>query len=259
MVPSPRTVDDDLLARVTALRADGLTPKEIARSLSLRPSIVTPLIRQIARRAAAGEPEVIGCWVSPGWRRNLHIHGHHDWLDVPATDDGAEGLAGVVVARHERPYPVSAAGYLVDTYCLGVKNALGPRSMSDSDLPTFLRRFFAAFGGDAVPLEASLELTRHLVWGAVQHARRLGFGPHPDLAPVSGHLGTWDETSAITFGHDGVPYYVRAAGQRPRGHPYPHPHRRRRQLPLPHRGRLSPSHQCGFSSNVPIGLLSAVA
>jgi DNA-binding NarL/FixJ family response regulator len=41
MVPSPRTADDDLLARVAALRADGLTPKEIARSLDLRPSTVT--------------------------------------------------------------------------------------------------------------------------------------------------------------------------------------------------------------------------
>jgi hypothetical protein len=114
----------------------------------------------------------------------------------------------VVVARRERPYRVSAAGYLVDTYCLGVKDALGPRSMSDSELPAFLRRFFAAFGGDTVPLKVPLELARHLVWGAVDHARRLGFEPHPDFAPVTGHLGTWDETSAITFGRDGVPYYV---------------------------------------------------
>lgn len=208
MVPSPRTVEDDLLARVAALRADGLTPKEIARSLGLRPSAVTPLIRQIARRAAATEPEVTGCWVSPGWRRNLHVNSHDDWPDVPATDEGAEGLAGVVVARRERPYRASVAGYLVDTYCLGVKDALGPRSMSDSDLPAFVRRFFAAFGGDTGPLEVPLELARHLVWGAVDHAKRLGFQPHPDFAAVSGHLGTWDETSAITFGRDGVPFYV---------------------------------------------------
>ena len=213
-MPSQRNLDDDLLARVAALRADGLTPKEIARSLELRPSVVTPLIRQVARRAAGTEPEITGCWVSQGWRRNLRIHGHHDWPDAAATDNGAEGLAGVVVARRERPHRTSVAGYLVDTYCLGVKDALGPKSMSESDLPAFLRRFFAAFGDD--PLKAPPELARHLVWGAVDHARRLGFEPHPDFAPVSGHLGTWDETSAITFGRDGVPYYVSGPHDNPR-------------------------------------------
>ena len=69
--------------------------------MGLRPSTVTPLIRQIACRAAATEPEVTGCWVSPGWRRHLHIPGHDDWPDVPGIDDGAEGLAGVVDAASD--------------------------------------------------------------------------------------------------------------------------------------------------------------
>jgi hypothetical protein len=125
--------------------------------------------------------------------------------NVPATDTGAEGLAGVAVARRERRYRVSVAGYLVDTYCLGLKDALGPQSMSDSDLPAFLRRFYAAFGDDTGPLAVPLGLARHLVWGAVEHAKRLGFQRHPDFAAVSGHLGTWDETSAITFGRDASP------------------------------------------------------
>jgi hypothetical protein len=200
--------DDDLLTRVTALRAQGRTPKEIARALGLRPAAVTPLIRQVARQTAPTEPEVIGCWVSPGWRLDLRIEGHDDWPDVPAADDGVAGLAGVVVARRLRPHRVTVAGYLVDTYCLGVKNALGPESMSESDLPAFLRRFFAAFDAGDAPIEAPLELARHLVWGAVEFARGLGFPPHPDFALVSDHLGAWNETSAITFGRDGVPLYI---------------------------------------------------
>ncbi|MDN5859893.1 MAG: helix-turn-helix domain-containing protein [Pseudonocardia sp.] len=201
-----RTVDADLLARVAALRADGLTPKEIARSLGLRPSAVTPLIGQIARQTTT-EPEVTGCWISPGWRRNLLLDGHDDWPDLPTIEDGTEGLVGVVVARRDRRHRLSVAGYLVDTFCLGVKDALGPRSISDRDLPAFRSGYFAAFG-DADPLEVPLELARHLVWGAVDHARRLGFAPHPDFEPVSGHLGTWDETSAIGFGRDGFPFYI---------------------------------------------------
>ena len=111
---------------------------------------------------------------------------------------------------------MSVCGYLVDVYCLGVKDALGPDVMNDRDLPAFLRMFFSAFGDATAPIEAPLDLARHLVWGAVDHARRLGFEPHPDFAPVSGHLGTWAEASAITFGRDGVPYYVSGPHDNPR-------------------------------------------
>ncbi len=90
----------------------------------------------------------------------------------------------------------------------GVKNALGPDVMNDRDLPAFLRGFFSAFGDATVPVPAPLDLARHLVCGALDYARELGFPPHPDFQPTSGHLGTWQETSDITFGRDGVPFYV---------------------------------------------------
>jgi hypothetical protein len=202
--------DDDLLARVRELRAAGRSPKEIARTLGVRPSTVAPLMRTIAREAAADEPEsaVIGCWVSPAWSAGLTVAGHDEWPDLDAADNPGSGLVGVVVARRHRPRRVSVCGYLVDVYCLGVKNALGPDVMNDRDLPAFLRRFFRAFGDATAPIEAPLELARHLVWGAVDYARGLGFPPHPDFQLTSGHLGTWQETSDITFGRDGLPFYV---------------------------------------------------
>ncbi|MGH3889890.1 MAG: helix-turn-helix domain-containing protein [Pseudonocardiaceae bacterium] len=205
-----KLLDDDLLARARKLRAAGRSPKEIARALSVRPSTVAPLMRTIAREAAADEPEpaVTGCWVSPGWSVGLTVDGHEEWPDFDAADRASSGLIGVVVARRHQPRRVSACGYLVDVYCLGVKNALGPDVMNDRDLPSFLHMFFSAFGDAATPIEAPLDLARHLVWGAVDYARELGFGPHPDFQPTHGHLGTWQETSDITFGRDGVPFYV---------------------------------------------------
>ncbi|MBW0011530.1 MAG: helix-turn-helix domain-containing protein, partial [Pseudonocardiales bacterium] len=205
-----KLLDDDLLARARELRADGRSPKEIARNLGVRPSTVAPLMREIAREAAAGEPEpaVTGCWVSPRWSAGLTVAGHEEWPDLNAADNPGSGLVGVVVARRHRPRRVSVCGYLVDVYCLGVKNALGPDVMNDRDLPAFLRMFFSAFGDATAPIEAPLDLARHLVWGALDYARELGFPPHPDFQPTSGHLGTWQETSDITFGRDGVPFYV---------------------------------------------------
>ena len=207
---SHKLLDDDLLARARELRAAGRSPKEIARALCVRPSTVAPLMRDIAREAAAGmpEPAVIGCWVSPGWSAGLTVAGHAEWLDHSAADHAGSGLAGVVVARRHRPRRVSVCGYLVDVYCLGVKNALGPDLMNDRDLPAFLRAFFSAFGDAAAPIEVPLDLARHLVWGAVDYARELGFPPHPDFQATCGHLGAWQQTSDITFGRDGVPFYV---------------------------------------------------
>ncbi|HVE97096.1 MAG TPA: helix-turn-helix domain-containing protein [Pseudonocardiaceae bacterium] len=213
------TLDDDLCGRVRELRAAGRSPKQIARALGVRPAIVAPLVRTIAQQDAAAEPQpaVIGCWVSPGWSAALTIDRHDDWPDVANPEGGAEGVACVVVARRHRPQRVSVCGYLVDVYCLGVKNALGPQIMNERDLPAFRRCFFTPFNEVAAPLAVPLELARHLVYGAVDYARQLGFEPAPDFEPAAGHLGPWQETSAITFGRRGVPFYV--AG------PYDNPNR----------------------------------
>jgi len=115
-------------------------------------------------------------------------------------------MAGVLLARERRPGKVSACGYLVDTQCLGVKNALGPRNLDDWVLPGFVREFYGAFEGEAVP--APLALAQDLVFGAVDYARGLGFDPHPDFRAATGHLGTWQGPSAITFGDNGMPFYI---------------------------------------------------
>ncbi len=202
--------DDDLLDRVRELRVAGRTPKQIARAMGVRPATVAPMVRALAQEAAAAEsePPVAGCWVNSGWSTDLTLDGHEDWPDIATPDTGVSGLVGVVVARRHRPHRVSVCGYLVDTYCLGVKDALGPRVMGEGDLPTFRNRFFSAFGDAQAPIEAPLDLARHLVWGAIDYACRLGFEPHSDFGPTADHLGPWHETSAITFGRHGVPLYI---------------------------------------------------
>lgn len=98
-----------------------------------------------------------------------------------------------------------------------MKDAVGPRIMNDRDLPAFLRRFYSAFDEAGAPLPAPLELARHLVHGAVDYARRLGFEPASDFGPAAGHLGPWQETSAITFGRHGAPFYVSGPYDDPAG------------------------------------------
>jgi hypothetical protein len=201
--------DAEIRARVQALRAKGCTPKVIVRTLGRRPADVADLIRELATQARADsperEPELVGCWVSPGWSNGLTFDQRPDWPDVDRPDESTSGLASVLVVRRESRDRVSVCGYLVDTGCLGVKNAIGPKGMGDLKLRDFGRAYFRAY--DDPPLAAPLDLAQHLVYGAEQYARGLGFEPHPDFAPAKRHLGQWSGPSAIQFGRDGKPFY----------------------------------------------------
>jgi hypothetical protein len=205
--------DEELQQRVAELRAKGRSPKEIAQALGVRPAAVAALVRTIAGREAvvAHEPAIVGCWVSPGWRAGLGVAEHPDWPAGEADDSGEAdpdgvGLAAVLVAREHRYDKVAVCGWLVDVYCMGVRDVLGPRAVVARELPALVERYFDGFPGAAV--EAPIELARHLVWGAVEYARGLGFEPAPDFEPSAGHLGALEGTSDITFGRDGRPAYV---------------------------------------------------
>src|SRR6266487_410030 len=205
---SIRMTDEELKLRVLALRAQGRSGKEIARALRVRPATVAALVRTIARRevVAAPEPAVVGCWVSPGWRAGLTVEGHPDWPDEEGADSGAAGLVAVLVAREHRYGKVTVCGYLVDVYCLGVKDVVGPRAMHERELSGFVERYYEGY--PSPPLAAPIDLARHLAWGAVEYARTLGFEPAHGFNATAAHLGPLTESSAIRFGRDGRPLYV---------------------------------------------------
>lgn len=200
--------DNELMAHVRELRADGCSTNEITRTLGVPRARVAPLARAIDKERAASSrrPALAGCWISAGWSVGLAVDRDRDWPDRPEHGRPGSGLVGVLVARERRGDAVTACGYLVDTYCLGVKDALGPRTMSQSGLQRFVGWFFEPFGGE--PVDAPIELARHLVWGAIDYARGLGFEPARDFDVAAGHLGRLTGRAAIRFGHDGTPLYV---------------------------------------------------
>ena len=199
--------DDNLLERVRQLRAAGTAPKQIARILGVAPSVVAPMVRAVAADQAASiiEPTVVGCWISGGWSAGLAVDPPGRWSDGGGAEAGGEGLVGVLVARRHRFDKVTVCGYLVDAYCLGVKNTTGPQIMGEVALREYRSLFFSAFGSSH---PADLDLAQHMVLGAVEYARNLGFEPHPDFVDTAGHLGSWTGPSAITFGQNGRPFYI---------------------------------------------------
>jgi hypothetical protein len=219
----------ELLVRVRELRAQGLSRKQVARELGMKQAEVTPLLRQVAgshrgpaQQRPLGEPgerEVVGCWINPGSSAGLGLdQAPPEW--VTADPEGqsvgntlAGGLAGVMVARVDRSSRVTVCGWLVDVFCLGVKNAMGPKTMSSSALFDS-RLFFSAF--DIMPRTVPLELAQALVHGAVAYAASFGFQPHPDFAATVPYLGPVPESCPIRFGRDGMPFYVSGPRDNPR-------------------------------------------
>lgn len=195
-----------LLSRTRDLRAGGCTPKQVARILGVPPCEAARLVRLVAREneLSAPEPAVAGCWVSPGWRAG--IEAPPDWPDTEVPDWAGEGLISVVVAREHRHGKVALAAFLVDVFCLGVKDVLGPKVMDRVELSPFVSGYFQVYGAPAVA--APIEMGRELVWGAVAYARHLGFEPHPDLATAAHVLGAAEPTGAVRFGRDGKPFFV---------------------------------------------------
>ena len=197
-----------LFDRVRELREAGRTPKEIARALKMPPSAVAPLIRSVA--AAEGrtrEDALIGCWISPGWSSSVQAPERPDWPGSgPSERTGQSGLVIVLVARDRGGSTAGVCFYLVDTWCLGVKDAAGPRSMNRRRLGGFIQQIFGAWDEPAV--EVPLDLGRQIVYGAIGYAGELGFEPHEDFEPAAGYLGAWDGKCELTFGRDGKPMYI---------------------------------------------------
>ena len=92
----------------------------------------------------------------------------------------------VLVARDRGGSTAGVCFYLVDTWCLGLKNAAAPRAMDRRRLGGFIRQIFSAWDEPAV--QVPLELGRQIVYGAIGYARELGFEPHADFGRAAGYL-----------------------------------------------------------------------
>lgn len=118
------------------------------------------------------------------------------------------GMATVVIARIRSPVSVEFAAFVVDVFCLGVKNALYESDATEGEFRDFL-------GGSLMqnckqPFQPAC--ARKLIEGAVAYAERHGFAPHRDYRKArkifSGILASTCEDD-FRYGKDGRPFYVR--------------------------------------------------
>ena len=199
-------MDEHVITQVQALRANGLTPKSIARSLGISVSEATAALNSTA---PVDDPDEPRCWINTGWSHRLDLSDAPRWaaLDRPTDqDDEAGGLAAILIAR-DVMYSNKAlvAGFLLDVWCLGVKNALPPEPMGPARLTEHRHAYFSAHQSHH---QIPAALARDLVFGAEAYARNLGFEPEEDFQEAATVLGEPANPSPIRFGRDGEPFYV---------------------------------------------------
>ncbi|MEF8702456.1 MAG: hypothetical protein V5B32_04310 [Candidatus Accumulibacter sp. UW26] len=131
----------------------------------------------------------------------------HDSL--VASELFAHGIGLAALARRLPDGNIALAAFLVDIYCLGVKNAFY-RVVSPEHWTQFLHH--APFEAIAPPC------LRKLVEGAVAYARDLGLPAHADYARAAQLFGTIDAAECprnYVYGQDGKPFYVSGPNETP--------------------------------------------
>ncbi len=139
---------------------------------------------QLARYASA--PVLHACYTDSLWQK---------------------GIAQVLLSRQLTNGSVAFAAFLVDVYCLGVKNAMSgvvTRQRYREEILFKLRR-------EHEFVHRSPEWIRKLVEDSVEYAGRFGLTPHPDYFMAKEIFGDIDAsacTEEFKFGQNGKPYYI---------------------------------------------------
>ena len=124
-----------------------------------------------------------------------------------------QGIGMLVFGRTLPGGRIAAAMFLVDVFCLGVKNASLAVLSSDAYAQTV--ESMSHHGHYAGMDPASF---RKLVEGAVSYADNLGFPPHPDYAVarrIFGDVDAASSTQTFAYGRNGKPFYVNGPDETP--------------------------------------------
>jgi hypothetical protein len=162
------------------------------------------LARKRKAQASRRPPPQRSNLLSPAQAAHRPIHDA-----IIAADLFANGIGLVGLARALPDGDVALSAFLVDVYCLGVKNAFY-RVVSPEEWGQFVE------GMELEKIHPSC--LRKLVEGAVAYARDLGFPPHADYARAATLFGSIEAAVCpvrYTYGQNGKPFYVSGPDETP--------------------------------------------
>src|SRR2546421_9891425 len=149
----------------------------------------TSLSPQAILRRARAFP-LLECLISDSWQK-----------DDP-------GLVQILLARQQPDGNICYGVYLVDKYCLGLKNTFANAGFSRTRYENEVHnRIFPEAETEASPVE----LAHQMIYASIEYAAQFGFTPEKDFA-LSQYLlaprGELEEPYQLIFGRDGKPFFV---------------------------------------------------
>jgi hypothetical protein len=160
--------------------------RQIPNSLVRKATALSAVPNQHLQHAR--EYPLYGCWIMSGWQES--------------------GITPVVVAREQEPGRIMFGVYMMDLYCMGIKDVYTKTDYSlsrfERDLPEFCAR---------APEACSVELAHEVIYGGLEYAEKLGFQPHPDFTKQMADLmldppDAHPRVDQVVFGKDGQPFYI---------------------------------------------------
>jgi hypothetical protein len=162
--------------------------KAASRQTSLRHESISFSSQALIRRARTFP--LVECWISANWQQD----------DL--------GLVEILVARQQPDGDVCFGLYLVDKFCLGLKNTLARTSFSrtryQKEVPTTMFH-------QPDPVVCTPELAHQMIYASIEYAAQFGFTPEKDFALTQYVLaprGELEEPYDLVFGRNGKPFFV---------------------------------------------------
>lgn len=123
------------------------------------------------------------------------------------------GLGNIIVSRRHPSGQISLAIFLLDVYCLGVKDVF--YRLVD---PSQYANIMEGLARDSPLEDIDLACARKLIAGAVEYARQFQLTPHPDYKVARTILDGIDAAACprdFEYGRDGQPFYVAGPNDSP--------------------------------------------
>ena len=116
------------------------------------------------------------------------------------------GMANIVLVRSKKSGKKVVGVYLVDVYCLGLKNTFYRIDLPEDEIENLI----SGITGGVEHLTIEPDMAFNIIYGGIEYAEDLGFSPHKDFKVSEYLLPDVDDVPYmdIEFGRNGRPFLM---------------------------------------------------